>query len=197
MPLKSLVVALVIAGTSVTAAQTKRPDFSGEWRQDIEASKALTEQKGATWRVAGAGSGAPGGAPGSAVPPGAKVLSPITTVTQSDAAIIFERRLDNEVISRDVYKLDGSVSVNASRNQSSRSTSAWKGNALVTTGTMELDFSSGQAVDASGKPIGNITRQFVVTRTLMRDGTMQIENRITQNGEERVTWTVLVRVKPS
>jgi hypothetical protein len=198
MPLKHAVAAFVIGVSPLVAAQTKHPDFSGQWRQDIEASKTLTEQKGLTWRVAGAGSN-PGGnvGTGTAVPPGATVLSPVTTITQSDKELVLERRLDNEIISRDVYKLDGTTSVNASRISTTRSTTTWKGAALVTTGTLEMDASDGQFVDKNGKPLPSITRQFVTTRVLMPDGTMQIENRSVQNGEQRVTWSVLVRVKPS
>jgi hypothetical protein len=196
MHLKFIVVALALSAVSVTTAQTKHPDFSGQWQQDIEASKALTEAKGLPWRVAGAGSSVGARAGGSAIPPGANVMSPVTTITQSETEIILERKLDGEVLSRDVYKLNGALSVNASRNTSSRSTTSWKGAALVTTGTTEIDLSDDNAV-VNGKPITNITRTFTLTRSLMPDGSMRVENRITQNGEERVSWAVLVRVKSS
>jgi hypothetical protein len=196
-PGRSIVVAaaLVIAtGLVPLTAQVKRPDFSGRWTQDIEASKALTEKKGHEWRVAGAGMG---GGRGATPPPDAKVLKPVTTITQSAAEIVIERSYEGDVVSHEVHKLDGSVSVNASSTSSSRSTTAWKGNALVTTGTRQFDFSSMNARDASGKPISEITEQFVTTRMLMPDGTMQVESRSTRNGVERVTWSVLVPVKQS
>ena len=190
----ALVFAGVLAATSGTGGQAKRPDFSGSWLQDIEASKALTEKNGHVWRVAGAGASAGGTA---SPPAGASVMRPVTVVTQTDAEIIFERRYEGEVISREAYKLDGSVSVNARRNVSSRSTSVWKGNSLVTSGTTHLDFSDGTARRADGTPISEITRQFVTTRTLMPDGTMQIESRTTEDGEVRVQWSVLARMKSS
>ncbi|HET9369378.1 MAG TPA: hypothetical protein VFO19_03995 [Vicinamibacterales bacterium] len=194
---RSTVVAAVLAIATALVpltAQVKRPDFSGRWTQDVEASKALTEKKGHEWRVAGAGAGSGRGA---TPPPDAKVLKPVTTIRQSEAEIAIERSYERDVISHDVYKLDGSVSVNASSTSSSRSTTVWKGNALVTTGTRQFDFSSMNARDASGRPLTEITEQFVTTRMLMPDGTMQVESRSTRNGVERVTWSVLVPVKQS
>ncbi len=190
-------IAGVIAVTgSAIAAQAKRPDFAGTWRQDTDASKALTEKMGEVWRVAGAGAGgaSPSGA-SATPPPGAVVMSPITKITQSDKELVIERSYEGEIINHDVYKLDGTVSVNASRNSSSRSTTTWKGSSLVTSDTIHFEFN--QAATADGKPITEITRQFVTTRTLMPDGSMQIESRTTQDGKERVQWTVMVRVKPS
>lgn len=189
----ALLSSVLIAGSAVPLiAQATRPDFSGQWEQDPEASKALTEKHGYEWRVAGAGMG--GGTAGSP-PPDAVIIRPVTIITQTE--IVVERRYDGEVMSRDVYKLDGSVSVNASRTGSSRSTTVWKGNSLVTTGTLELDMSAIRATDASGRPIVEITRDFVTTRTLMPDGTMHVESRTVQDGDERVSWAVLVRVKSS
>jgi hypothetical protein len=190
----AVVVVMVLAGVPGAAAQTKRPDFSGVWQQDIEASKALTEKNGQPWRVAGAGSGS--GAAVGAPPANATIMRPTTFITQNEREIILERRFEDEAIDRNVYKLDGSISVNASRNSSSRSTAAWKGNALVVSGTLRLDFSDGNARDAAGNPIPEIVRDFVTTRTLRPDGTMEIESRTTQNGVVRLSYTVLVRVKP-
>ena len=172
-------------------SQTKRPDFSGTWTQDSEASKALTEKMGHTWRVAGASAGA-----GTSAGPNHRVIRQVTDITQSETELILESRSDKEVIGRTVYKLDGSVSVNASRNSSSRSTTVWKGSSLVTSGTTVLDFSDGSVRTVSGKPIKEIRREFVITRTLMPDGSMQVENRSKEEGKpERVSWSVLVRVK--
>jgi hypothetical protein len=193
-PIKTIVVALVAVAVATPGilAQTKRPDFSGKWQQDSEASKALTEKNGHQWRVGGAAFG------GTATPPnGAVVMRPLTIITQSAAEFVIERRYEGEVLSREVFKLDGTLSINAQRNTSSRSTTVWKGVSLVTTGTATFDFSDGTALKADGTPIGEITRQFVTTRTLMPDGTMQVESRTKQDGEERVSWSVLVRVKPS
>ena len=191
--LTQLVLAAAITGAWTGAPQASKPDFSGSWQMDIKASEALTVKKGHEWRVAGAGTGS--GTAG--VPAGATIWNPITVVMQSASEIVFERRSEGEVISREAFKLDGSVSVNARRNISSRSTTVWKGSALVTTGTTHLDFSDGSAKKADGTPITEIVRQFVTTRTLMPDGTIQIESRTTEDGKERVQWSVLVRVKPS
>ncbi|HEX5216779.1 MAG TPA: hypothetical protein VFV98_15065 [Vicinamibacterales bacterium] len=194
----AVIAGLVLGSAPMVAAQSKRPDFSGVWRQDTAASKALTEKKGEVWRVAGAGTGgAAASGAGATPPPGAIVMTPVTTITQSDKEIVIERSYEKEVINHDVYKLDGSVSINATRNSTSRSTTVWKGASLVTTGTFQMDLSDSNAVDSTGKPLAAITRTFVTTRTLMPDGTMQIENRSTQNGQERVSWSVMVRVKPS
>ena len=188
--------AMTIALPVSMPAQTKRPDFSGTWVQDTEASKALTEKKGQVWRVAGAGAGA-GGARGAA--PGEKtvIMQPITTITQSEAELVIERRFEDEVLSREVFKLDGSLSVNASRTQSSRTNTIWKGTALVTSGSRVIDLSRSNATDASGKPIAEINETFVTTRTLMSDGTIQVESRTTRNGTERIQYSVLVRTKAS
>ena len=182
-------IALAMAG-SVAAAQTKKPDFSGNWQEDLPASKALTEKNGGVWRVAGATSG---GAPSA----NANVLLPITTIAQSPTELVIERRYDTEVTSHEVYKLDGSESLNVSRNSTSRTRTVWKGNSLVTSGTTQFDFTNGQATSADGKPINSLKRDSVTTRTLMPDGTMQVETQSTQEGDRRTSWYVLVRVKPS
>lgn len=181
------VVGLAI-GTSRPAAQAK-PDFSGTWQTDLEASKTLTEKKGLEWRMAGGGS--VGGGSGAAQ--GAE--RPVTIITQSVTEIILERRFEGDVVDREVHKLDGSLSVNADRTSATRSTTVWKGTSLVTTGTREMDMTNVRATGADGRPITEIKREFVTTRTLMPDGTMQIENRSTQNGRERVSWSVMVRVR--
>jgi hypothetical protein len=187
----TLVLATAVFGAAGLSAQSRRPDYSGTWQEDRDRSKALTELKGHVWRVASAGAARTGGTS----QPGDAVRGPLTILTQSATEIVIERRFDDEIIDRTVLKLDGSVSINASRNGSSRSTTVWKGNALVTTGTSHFEFSDMRATSATGEPIREITRDFVTTRTLMPDGTMQIESRSTQDGEERVTWSVLVRVK--
>jgi hypothetical protein len=185
----AIAVSIAVAGAAAPAAQSRRPDFSGTWQVDSERSKELTERKGHEWRVAGAGSGGSGGAS----QPGGPARGPLTVISQSDSELVIERTFDNEILDRTVLKLDGSVSVNARRSESSRSTTVWKGNALVTTGTSHFDFSDVRT--AAGTPVGEVTRDFVTTRTLMPDGTMQVENRTTQDGKERVSWSVLVRVK--
>lgn len=184
---QSLTIAVMLAGLTAGsfAAQSKRPDFSGTWRSDPDQSKALTEKNGHPWRVAGAGTG--GGQPGA----NTRMIQQYAVITQSATELIIVRRFDDEIIDRSVYKLDGSLSVNASRSSSSRSTTTWKGDALVTTGTTVVEL-TGMTKD--GKPINEIKRDFVTTRRLMPDGTMQVETRTTQDGEERVTWTVQVRV---
>jgi len=187
----ALAAAAVLIGAHLLHAQAKRPDFSGTWQIDIEASKALTEKMGHQWRVAGAGMGG-----GSATAP-ANIMRPFTDITQSEAEIVFQTRYDTEIIRREVHKLDGSTSVNARSNISTRSTTVWKGEALVTTGTTHLDYSDGSARRADGTPITEITRQFVTTRRVMPDGTMHIETRTTEEGNVRYQYSVLVRVKSS
>ena len=185
---QSLTIALMLASLTAGsfAAQSKRPDFSRTWKSDLEQSKALTEKNGHPWRVAGAGTGG-GGQPGA----NTRVIQQYAVITQSATELIIVRRFDDEIMDRSVYKLDGSLSVNASRTSSSRSTTAWKGDALVTTGTTVVELTG---VSKDGKPINEIKRDFVTTRRLMPDGTMHVETRTTQDGEERVTWTVQVRV---
>ena len=185
---QSLTVGVLFAGLTAgsVAAQPKRADFSGTWRSDPEQSKALTEKNGHPWRVAGAGTGG-GGQPGA----NTRTIQQYSVITQSATELIVVRRFDDEIIDRSVYKLDGSLSVNASRTSSSRSTTTWKGDALVTTGTLVVELTG---MSRDGKPINEIKRDFVTTRRLMPDGTMHIESRTTQDGEERVTWTVQVRV---
>lgn len=166
-----------------------RPDFSGVWDQDSDASKALTEKNGGEWRVAGAGVGGP--------PPagsGVRVLRPETVITQSATELVIERRFEGEITGRDVYKLDGSESLNVSRTSTSKSTTTWQGRSLVTKGSTHIDLSD-QARDVNGNPIKAIDRTFVTIRTLMADGTMVTESRSTQNGQERISWSVHRRRK--
>jgi hypothetical protein len=172
------------------AAQGKHPDLSGTWQQDRDQSKALTEKNGHPWRVAGASSGGATPAPGNSG--GSRQF---LVITQSSTEIVMERRIEEVIVERSVYKLDGTVSVNARRNSSRRSTSVWKGDTLVTTGTFHMDLSDGSARDKNGNPILEINREFVTTHRLMPDGTIQVEDRSTENGVERVSWTVYVRVK--
>ena len=194
MELRTLLVSVILGSVIGWSqpAQTRRPDFSGTWTQDTEASKALTEKMGLTWRVAGASAGA-----GTPAASNKRVIRQVTDITQSETELVLESRFDKEVVSRTVLELDGSVSINASRNSSSRSTTVWKGSSLVTTGTTVLDFSDGSFRTASGQPIKEIRREFVTIRTLRPDGSMQVEHRSKEDGkEERVRWSVLVRVKP-
>jgi hypothetical protein len=189
-----VVSSLAMACTALVHAQTKRPDFSGTWQGDTEASRALTLKNGGEWRVAGAGAAA--GSAGARPPAESTSLRRFTVITQSERELVVETRYGDEVVRHEVFKLDGSVSVNAWRDTSNRSTTVWKGASLVTTGTMHFDFSDGRARDATGKPITEMSREFVTTRTLMPDGTMQIETWTRQDGQERKQWSVLVRVKP-
>ena len=126
--------------------------------------------------------------------PAPRVIRQETVITQSLAELVIERRYDDEVVERSVYKLDGSESVNATRTTTNKSTTVWKGSALISTGTLHVDLSDGFARDAKGQPLAAIDRAFVTTRTLRPDGTMVVESRTTQNGEERLSWSVFVRV---
>lgn len=188
-----VVASVAVASVGLTHAQNKRPDLSGTWQSDMEASRALTLKNGGEWRMAGAASGTAGTRP----PGDATRTRQVTVITQSEHELVIETRYGDEVVRREVFKLDGSVSVNAQRNISNRSKTVWKGASLVTTGTMHFDFSDGSARDASGKPITELNREFVTRRTLMPDGTLQIETWSRQDGVERRQWSVLVRVKPS
>ena len=202
---RSRIVVLAIASLAVTYgglthAQTTRPDFSGTWEDDIEASRTLTLENGGEWRVSGAGTSAAGAAASGAAavtpPADTTAMRRLTVITQTERDLVLETRYGEKVVRREVYKLDGTVSVNAQRNISSRSTTVWKGRSLVTTGTMHFDFSDGSARDASGKPISELTREFVTTRTLMPDGTMHVESWTREDGRERKQWLVLVRARP-
>jgi len=133
------------------AAQAK-PDFSGTWQVDREASKALTEKKGLEWRMAGGASVGGGGAAEGAE-------RPVTIITQSDTEIVLERRFEGEVVDREVHKLDGSLSVNADRTSATRSTTVWKGTSLVTTGERQpASGCSAACSSASSRPIRRRSR---------------------------------------
>lgn len=182
---------LMLVVVSVAAVgeppQTTRPDFSGTWQVDSAASKALTEKEGYVWRVVGARQGNTG----SAAAPKGEVSGPVTIITQSDSEIVFERRSEEIVIDRSVHKLDGSLSVNASRDTSSRTKTVWKDNSLVTTGTTEI----GGLRKPNGSPLPPIVEEFLTTRTLLPDGSMRVESRKTRGGKESVHFSVLRRVK--
>lgn len=185
---------LLLSGlVSLAAAeppQSTRPDFSGTWQVDGAASKALTEKEGHEWQVVGARSG---GGNAAAADPNDQSRRPIIVITQSDTEIVFERRFDDIVLDRGVYKLDGTLSVNADRDSSSRSKTVWKGSSLVTTGTREMDMSRFRTQD--GRPLPSISEEFVTTRTLLPDGTMRVESRRTRNGRESIHISVMRRVR--
>ena len=185
----TLLVSVVVSfAVAAERPQTKRPDFSGTWQVDTVASKALTEKEGHVWRVIG---GATQGNASAAADPKRRGSGPVTIITQSELEIVSERRSEEIVIDRSVHKLDGSLSVNASQDSSSRSTTVWKGNSLVTSGTREI----GGLRTQGGRPLPPIQEKFVMVRSLLPDGSMRVESRRTRAGKESVHFTVLQRVK--
>ncbi len=124
--------AFVLALPALAIAQT--PNFSGKWIQDMEKSDPPMGGRG---------------------PAGPQSL----TVTQTAADITFERETPNGVM-KNVYKLDGSESVNAGgRGGEIKSKSAWEGGKLVT---------------KYSRTMGETTVEVTETRSLEADGTMTV-----------------------
>jgi hypothetical protein len=113
-------------------AQT--PNFSGKWIQDMEKSDPAMGGRG---------------------PAGPQNL----TITQTAAEFTIERETPNGV-TKTVYKLDGSPSVNAGgRGGEVTSKSAWEGGKLVT---------------KYSRTMGETTVEVTETRSLEADGTMTV-----------------------
>jgi hypothetical protein len=144
--------AVVLAVPSLAIAQA--PNFSGKWIQDMEKSDPPPQGMGG-----GGGRG----------PAGPQNL----TITQTATEFTIERETPNGV-TKTVYKLDGSESVNAGgRGGEVKSKSAWEGTKLVT--------KSSQTMNMQGT---EMTVETSETRSLEADGTMTVVTvRKTPNGE--------------
>jgi len=125
--------AVVLAVPSLAFAQA--PNFSGKWIQDMEKSDPPM----------GGGRG----------PAGPQNL----TITQTATEFTIERETPNGV-TKTVYKLDGSESVNAGgRGGEVKSKSAWDGSKLVT---------------KYSRTMGEVTVDVTETRSLEADGTLTV-----------------------
>ena len=128
--------AVALAVPSMAMAQAK-PNFTGKWVQDMEKSDP-----------AGGGGGGRG-------PAGPQTL----TYTQTAADLTIEREGPNGV-TKTVYKLDGSDSVNAGgRGGDVTSKTAWEGNKLVT---------------KYSRTMGEATVAVTETRSIEADGTLVV-----------------------
>jgi hypothetical protein len=128
-----IIAVAVLAVASVAFAQ--KPDFSGTWTLDPEASG-----------MAGApGGGAPGGAPGGGGGGrgmGGGALGNGATVKQTADALTITRQMGDQSMTT-TYKLDGSESKNTmmgrgGQSVESTSTAKWDGNSLVITTKMDM-----------------------------------------------------------
>jgi len=127
---------------TIAKAQAK-PDFSGKWVQDMEKSDPM---------------GGPGGGGGRG-PAGPQTL----TITQTATELVITRETPMGAM-KTVYKLDGTESVNqVGRGGSSKTTSHWEGNTLVTEGTQTMT-----------TPNGEMTSQVKEVRSLDADGNMVV-----------------------
>ena len=124
--------AVVLAVPSLAFAQA--PNFSGKWIQDMEKSDPPMGGRG---------------------PAGPQNL----TITQTATDFTIERETPNGV-TKTVYKLDGTESVNAGgRGGEVKSKSAWDGSKLVT---------------KYSRTMGEVTVDVTETRSLEADGTLTV-----------------------
>ena len=124
--------AVVLAVPSLAFAQA--PNFSGKWIQDMEKSDPPMGGRG---------------------PAGPQNL----TITQTATEFTIERETPNGV-TKTVYKLDGTESVNAGgRGGEVKSKSAWDGSKLVT---------------KYSRTMGEVTVDVTETRSLEADGTLTV-----------------------
>ncbi|MCA1559558.1 MAG: hypothetical protein LC753_05040 [Acidobacteria bacterium] len=124
-----IIAAAILAVATVAFAQ--KPDFSGTWTLDPEASQMGPGPGGAPGAPAGTG----GGGRGMGMPTG-----PVTIKQTADTLTIERTIGENKVVT--TYKLDGTASVNTMAGRqggtmTQKSTSKWDGAKLVTTITSE------------------------------------------------------------
>lgn len=152
-----IIAAAVLAVATVTFAQ--KPDFSGTWTLDPEASQMGPGAAPGAAPAAGAPTGTGGGGRGMGMPTG-----PIT-IKQTPDALTIERTMgENKIVT--TYKLDGTESINTMAGRqggttTQKSTSKWDGAKLVTTITSE-------------GPNGPITRteiRYIEGATMIVEGT--------------------------
>ena len=166
--------AACVAFLTVAAQQTV--DFSGTWVRDAARSSAVGGGRGS-------GGGNPTGGQGGGL--GLGQAADKLIVTQNAQTLSIEEHR-GDVVSRVVYRLDGSKSTNAiaagrSSGASFTSTSAWKDGRLVTTITY---------------PMSARSRETVVMeeiRSIDRDGFLVVE--ITIKGQPNVRRSVYARPK--
>jgi hypothetical protein len=124
-----LIAAAILAVASMAFAQ--KPDFSGTWTLDPEASGM----------AAAPGGGAPGGGGGGGGRGGGGALGNGATVKQTADTLTIERAMGDQKVTT-TYKLDGSESKNTMtmRGQSveQTSTAKWDGSSLVITTKMDM-----------------------------------------------------------
>jgi len=130
-----IIAAAILAVASVAFAQ--KPDFSGTWTLDPEASGMAAAPGGGA-----PGGGAPGGGGGGGGRGGGGALGNGATVKQTADTLTIERTMgDNKVTS--TYKLDGTESKNTIMGRGgnqveSTSTAKWDGTSLVITTKMDM-----------------------------------------------------------
>jgi hypothetical protein len=125
-----LMAAAVLAVASLAFAQ--KPDFSGTWPLDPEASGM----------AAAPGGGAPGGGGGGGGRGGGGALGNGATVKQTADALTIERTMGEQKVTT-TYKLDGTESKNTMMGRGGQSveqtsTAKWDGSALVITTKMDM-----------------------------------------------------------
>ncbi|HUR20522.1 MAG TPA: hypothetical protein VMZ90_06925 [Vicinamibacterales bacterium] len=178
--------ALLVAASAISLTinlHAAPPNFAGVWKEDMTLSRELTESRGHTWTVAGAGAG---GATARKPADDANVPTRVVTITQSPTEIVFDSLLI-DYKTRAAFKLDGSETVNITSITTERSRSEWKGDRLVTTGTQFLELNT-----------GDIVRTFERTRYIAPNGHMHVETVTKEKGRpDRIQFTVLVRQKPA
>ena len=160
----------------LTVAVQAPVDFSGTWIRDADRSSAVGGGRGA-------GGGNPAGGQG-----GGLGLGPAPDrliVTQTPQTISIEEHR-GDVVSRVVYRLDGSKSTNAigagrSAGGSSTSTSAWKDRRLVTAITYPMSANSAATV------------MMEEIRSIDRDGFLVVETAI--KGQPNIRRSVYARPK--
>jgi hypothetical protein len=129
-----IIAAAIFAVASVTFAQ--KPDFSGTWTLDAEASGMAAGGGGGGGRGGGRGGGALGNGP--------------STVKQTADAITIERTMGENKVTL-TYKLDGTESKNTMMGRGgapmeSVSTAKWDGGKLIITSKQDM---GGQAVETT------------------------------------------------
>jgi hypothetical protein len=161
---RGLAVTVLVVAAASLAAQA-RPDFSGTWVEDRERlTNLLTGKPVVTGQASGGGAMA--------------MQVGDTAVTQTVETVTVDTKIpkfDSSI--RQVYKLDGSKSVNHNGAQTRTTTSRWDGDRLVTEGTIFQVTSQGETTWGIKEVMYLERGELVIESHWTQDGTVTTANR--------------------
>lgn len=170
--------ALTLLAVAAAPLAAQKPDFSGNWKLNVEKSDPMGPPGGGMGGQrppADANAPRPGGGMG-----GGGMRAMEVFITQTDSKIIIEQKM-GETSRMMTYALDGSASKNPGfRGNEMTTKSTWDGNAIVTEG--ENTFQT---------PNGDMTIKSKETRTLSEDGKTMTVVTVTNSPRGEMTRKVV------